>query len=51
MSKKMSESERATITELESMIHKLSAHDRERVLWIGQGILFASNTHDGRKEN
>ncbi len=44
----MTEKERKMIPELITIAQKLSAEDREHLIWLGQGILFASKAKDER---
>ena len=48
MANTMNESERKMIPELLTVAHKLSVEDREHLIWLGQGMLFASKQKDDR---
>ncbi|MCQ2369232.1 MAG: hypothetical protein MJ007_02010 [Paludibacteraceae bacterium] len=43
MDKTMTDRERTIITELAEVVNKLTAKDKEHLLWTAQGILLAGN--------
>lgn len=45
----MTNTQKATIKELCSIFKQLPTKDREHLLWVARGVLFASAEHDRAK--
>lgn len=47
----LKDSERTIVQDLVNTVEKLPSHEQERLLWIGQGILFASKQNDKKQSD